>query len=108
MSQKYKIMSISEPTHDLEEQKVEDCKEFNRTIIKLAVSSCSEVFGGALIPYAAQMGNYAPIAITFSVVLIMVSGKIQYSSVTKLQNLYNKKGNKEVVDEENNLGGRTR
>ena len=57
---------------------------------------------------AMQIGSYAPIVAVFSAVLMMISGKIQYNSVAKLQNLYNKKGNEEVVDEENDLGGRTR
>lgn len=108
MSQKYKITSVSEPTNDLEEQEVKDCKEFNRTIIKLVASSCSEVLGGALMPWAMQMGSYAPIAAAFSAALIMVSGQIQCRSITKLYNLYNKKGNEKVIDEENDLGGRTR
>ncbi len=46
MSQKHKITSVSESANALEEQKVKDCKEFNRTLIKLVASSCSEVVGG--------------------------------------------------------------
>lgn len=108
MSQKYKITSISEPANPLEEQRAKDSKDFNRTIIKLVASSCSEVFGGALMPFAMQMGSYAPIAAAFSAALIMVSGKVQSKSITKLHTLYNKKGNEEVLDTENDLGGRTR
>lgn len=108
MSQKYKIVSVSEPANALEEQRVEDCKSFTRTIIKLVVSSCSEVFGGALMPYAMQMGSYAPIAAAFSIALIMVSGQFQVRAITRLHNLYNRKGNEEILDEENDLGGKTR
>ena len=108
MSQKYKITSVSEPANALEEQRVKDCKSFNRAITKLVASSISEVIGGALMPYAMQMGSYAPIAAAFSAALIMVSGQFQVSAITKLQDLYNKKGNEERLDEENDLGGRTR
>lgn len=108
MSQKYKITSVSESENALEEQKVKDCKEFNRTIIKLVASSCGEIIGGFFNAYCNAKGSYAPIAAVFSAVLIMVAGQIQYRSVTKLQNLYNKKDNEEVIDEENDLGGRTR
>lgn len=61
MSQKYKITSISEPSNPLEEQRAKDSKDFNRTIIKLITSSCSEILGAALMPYTMQMGSYAPI-----------------------------------------------
>jgi hypothetical protein len=108
MSQKYKITSVSESADALEEQKVKDCKEFNRTVIKLVTSSCSYVVGGFFMNSAIQLDSYAPIAVIFSTVLIMVSGTIQYRSCTKLQNLYNKRGNEEVVDDETDLRGRKR
>ena len=109
MKQKYKITDVSEPENALEEQRVKDCKTFNKTILKLVVSCYSSIIGGTLMFHAMNMDNsYSLIATAFSTALIMLSGQFQHKAVTKLQKLYKKNGNEKVLYKEKNLGERTR
>lgn len=104
MREKYKITNVSETTNDLERQRAKDCKQFNRKLIQLAVSSGTTVISGFMM----EAGDYASIGAAFGVAVMAISLFSQFEAVMKLQNLYNKRYDEQGIEEENNVGGKTR
>lgn len=116
ISKDYKIVSVSEPKDELEKQQVDDCKNFNKKVVKiiwLMAGSMMSTFGmggSTLLNYPISLISFCFMAVT-----TILSGSKIGATLDELYELYKNKckeknnvKNNDSKDEKNDLGGKTK
>lgn len=97
---KHKITNISEPTNDLELQKVKDAKSFSRGIIGIVASTAVGFVGMATYSSILSSGDFSIVPVALGLVTQIVShGIVTPKLINHLQELYNKKGNETEISD---------
>lgn len=103
---RHKITSINEPTNSIEAQKAKDAKSFTKGLVGIVASTAVGFVGMTVYTSSLGSGDFSMVPVALGMVTQIVShGIVTPKLIGHLQNLYNRKGNEQQVDNENDLSG---
>ena len=103
---RHKITNVSQPTNEIEAQKVKDAKSFTGGIIGLVASTAIGFVGMAVYTSTIASGDASMVPVALGVIMQIVShGVATPKLIGHLQNLYDRKGNEQQINDANDLSG---
>lgn len=109
MDKKYKVVSIEEPSNELEEKQAQESKEINQLRVVAVLSTINMIFSVAATPYVVgRAGDLAVVAASIFVITGMVGAIQKTKALQQLEELYNKRNEEETLEDKNDLGGKTK